>query len=237
MAIRVATTTGETRAISIREAISTTETRAISIREAISTSDTREILAPPVVVLGPFGRLIAAATTLTATHFMTETVEQTRKYWRDPDNPTNNQGSTIAEYLSTGANAQVPMVRALEISATDNTGMRQFDGNNTPNGINMTDRPWSGWGTDEGRDSASMYLIDITGSDFMVWAANAHNNHGGSFVNFGADRIYTNRHQNGGSFTSEADWRSYLTDLRATTTPHEIIVAICSDESFVPTFP
>ena len=49
MAIRVATTTGETRAISIREAISTTETRAISIREAISTSETREILGQGVV--------------------------------------------------------------------------------------------------------------------------------------------------------------------------------------------
>ena len=49
MAIRVATTTGETRAISIREAISTSETRAVSIREAISTSETREILGQGVV--------------------------------------------------------------------------------------------------------------------------------------------------------------------------------------------
>ena len=49
MAIRVATTTGETRAISIREAISTTETRAISIREAISASETREILGQGMV--------------------------------------------------------------------------------------------------------------------------------------------------------------------------------------------
>ena len=236
MAIRVATTTGETRAISIREAISTTETRAISIREAISTSDTREILGQGVVVQSLFGRLIAAAPTLTASHFMTETVEQTRKYWRNPGDSPGNQGSTIAEYLSTGANAAVPLVRALEVSETDNTGLRQFGGDNTPNGINIGHRGWSGWGTDEGRDSASMYLIDITDEEFMVWAANGHNNHGGSFINFGADRVYTNRHQNGGTFTSEANWRNYLESVREATTPHEIIIAICSDESFVPTF-
>ena len=234
MAIRVATTTGETRAISIREAISTTETRAISIREAISASETREILAPPVVVLGPFGRLIADATMLTAAHFMTNSVAQDRKYWRNPVNTANDTGSTIAEYLATGAAADVPLARALQISASNNTNLRQFGGDNTPNGIDITDRAWSGWTT--GRDQAAMYLIDITGEDFMVWAANAHNNHGGSFVNYGADRVYTNRHQNGGTFASEAAWRSYLTDLRGTTTPHEIIVAIASDESFVPTF-
>ena len=235
MAIRVATTTGETRAISIREAISTTETRAISIREAISTSATREILAPPVVVLGPFGRLIADATMLTAAHFMTNNLDQDRKYWRNLNDVPSHTGSTIAEYLATGAAADVPLVRALQISTGNNTNFRQFGGNNTPNGIDITDRAWSAWTT--GRDQASMYLIDITGNDFMVWAANGHNNHGGSFINFGADRVYTNRHQNGGTFASEVEWRSYLTDLRGTTTPHEIIVAIASDESFVPTFP
>ena len=233
MAIRVATTTGETRAISIREAISPTATRAISIREAISTSATREILAPPVP--GPFARLIANATMLTAAHFTTNILAQDRKYWRNPSDTPSHTGSTIAEYLATGTAADVPLVRALQISTGNNTNFRQFGGNNTPNGIDITDRGWGVWTT--GFDQAAIYLIDITGADFMVWSANAANNRGGSFVNYGADRVYTNRHQNGGTFASEVEWRSYLTDLRGTTTPHEIIVAIASDESFVPTFP
>ena len=238
MAIRVVTGLGnETRAISIRATIGLgNETRAISIREAISTTETREILAPPVVVLGPFGRLIANSTMITAAHFTTHAADQNRKYRRIPDNPANDVGSTIAEFQAPGANVLIPLIRGFEVNTGGNLNLRQFGGNNTPNGIDVVDAAWSAWDSANGRDSSSIYVIDITVEEFMVFPANAHNNDGGSYVNYSAANVYTNRQQNGGTFTSESDWTSYVASVRNATTPHEMIVAICNDETFVPTF-
>ena len=236
MAIRVAISATETREISIREAISTSETRAISIREAISTSETREILGQGQAQPGLFAQLRAHSTTITLAHFTTHTADQNRKYRRIPASPANDVGSTIGEFVAPGANVLVPLIRGMEVNTGGNLNLRQFAGDNTPNGIDVVDAAWSAWDNANGRDSSSIYFIDVTNFEFIVWAANAHNNDGGSYVNYSAVNLYTNRQQNGGTFTSESNWSTYVAELRGDITAREIIIAICNDETFVPVF-
>ena len=233
MAIRVATTTGETRAISIREAISTSETRAISIREAISTSETREILGQGMVALTFFDTLITRADVMTAAEFNTRAGANAIRY--------SQNGGTIGTLLHEYASATPegsPMFRRIRNANDSHIEIRGYGGDLTGRGgINYTAFPgWGLWLTAIGSSSDhGLYVIDL---DLQQWfAINPHNvnsrSGSGSWANW-SDGVRLESWAS--SFANNSAASNWVNTFRLATTPRHIVGAVLNNHDYVPTF-
>ena len=234
MAIRVATTTGETRAISIREAISTTETRAISIREAISASETREILGQAMAAPATFfDTLITRADVLTASEFNSRAGADAIKYSQNG----GNIGTLLHEYAAAAPDG-APMFRRLRHSSDDHIEIRGYGGDLTSRGgINYTAFPgWGNWLTAIGSSADhGLYVIDL---DLQQWfAINPHNvnsrSGGGSWANW-SDGIRLESWAS--SFANNSAAANWVNTFRLATSPRHLIGAVLNNHDYVPTF-
>ena len=236
MAIRVATTTGETRAISIREAISTSETRAISIREAISASETREILGQGMVAPATFfDTLITRADVLTASEFMTQPVATAIRYRQ---NMGTNTGTLINEYVASGAPAGTPLLRGLATGSDTHTELRCFNDDLTSRGgVNFSGFP--GWGQWPPVNSVALndglYIIDLTESVWYALSPSLNNSRsgGGSWINW-SDGMRAESWAS--SFNNDGTANTYMSALGAATTARHMVMAVLDNHTYVPTF-
>ena len=221
--------------MAIRVATSGTETRAISIREAISASETREILGQGMVAPATFfDTLIARADVLTAAEFMTQTVATDIRYRQ---NTGTNTGTLLNEYAA-AIPAGAPLLRGLSHGTDTHTELRAFGSDLTGRGgINYSDFPgWGTWITAIGTTADhGIYIIDL---DEDVWyAINPHNvnsrSGGGSWANW-SDGARVESWAS--SFINDGAANTYISNLRAATTARHMIMAVLDDHDYIPMF-